>query len=330
MKLQNLYYLSFIFTLTGCRSSQEDQAKTSTPNIIFIMADDMGYGDLGCYGQKFIQTPNIDELASQGIRFTQHYAGNTVCAPSRCALMTGMHMGHAEVRGNKEVDPSGQMPLSDSTVTVAGMLKKAGYATALIGKWGLGVENTSGEPNKQGFDFYYGYLDQVLAHNPFPEYLLRNGKKEYLHNKVQYGDPNAWHDGLESFTTEKKDYAHDLFTSEALKYMEEKQAVPFFLYLSYIIPHANGGAPDGMQQEVPDMGPYADKDWPHDRKAYAAMITRMDKSIGMIMDKLTDLDLDENTLVIFTSDNGPMNDYVGFTRFFDSNGPFRGFKRDLV
>src|SRR6056297_3535693 len=175
MKTNIFYYLALILIITSCNNPDADHKKDSKPNIIYIMADDLGYADLGCYGQEIIQTPNIDKLADQGIRFTQHYAASTVCAPSRCGLMTGMHMGHAEVRGNKEVDPSGQMPLSDSTITVAEMLKKAGYSTALIGKWGLGVENTSGEPNKQGFDLYYGILDQILAHNLYPEYLLRNG-----------------------------------------------------------------------------------------------------------------------------------------------------------
>jgi arylsulfatase A-like enzyme len=332
MKTHNLYYLAVVLAAVGCKGTQEDQdkqEKTSKPNIIYIMADDLGYGDVGCYGQEVIQTPNIDQMAEQGIKFTQHYAANTVSAPSRCGLMTGMHMGHAEVRGNMEVDPSGQMPISDSTVTVAEMLKKAGYTTAMIGKWGLGVENTSGEPNKQGFDFYYGYLDQVLAHNYYPEYLLRNGKKEYLDNEVQYLDPDAWHDGLESYSTKKVDYSHDLFTKEALNYLEDKQDTTFFLYLPYTIPHNNGGAPEGRKQEVPDMGIYADKDWPHDRKGYAAMITRMDKDIGRLMGKLKKLGLEKNTLVVFTSDNGPMKESHGFTRFFDSNGPFRGGKRDL-
>jgi arylsulfatase A len=212
-----LQVLLMVF-ITDCAPVTEEKI---SPSIIFIMADDLGYGDLGCYGQEIIQTPNIDRLASSGIRFTQHYAGNTVCAPSRGALMTGYHMGHAQVRGNLQAEPSGQWPISSGTTTVARLLKSAGYRTAMIGKWGLGIEHSTGDPLKQGFDFYYGYLDQVLAHNYYPEYLLRNGEREYLDNEVQYLDTSLWHRGLGSYSTRKSTYSHDLFQAEALRFLEE-------------------------------------------------------------------------------------------------------------
>jgi len=308
--------------------NQPKKNKISHPNIIFIMADDLGYGDLGSYGQKTIKTPHIDKMTAEGIMFTQHYAGNTVCAPSRCSLMTGLHMGHAEVRGNKQAQPLGQMPLSDQAVTVAKLLKGAGYKTAMIGKWGLGNEWTTGEPAKQGFDYYYGYLDQVLAHNYYPEYLIRNGKKEMLRNEVKYLSKDAWHEGLGSYSTKKVDYSNDLFTKDALRFIEENKERPFFLYLPYTIPHDNGEAETGQRMEVPDYGIYNDKDWDTDQKGYAAMITRLDQAVGSILQKLKKYGIDKNTLVIFTSDNGPEMNY-SFAENFDSNGEFRGGKRDL-
>lgn len=298
------------------------------PNIIFIMADDLGYADIASFGQEHIQTPNLDRMASQGITFTQHYAGNTVCAPSRCSLMTGKHMGNAEVRGNAQDLPRGQVPLTREALTVAEVLQQQGYRTALIGKWGLGVEGTTGDPLNQGFDSYYGYLDQVLAHNYYPEFLLRNGEKEMLRNKVIYQDSTKWHRGFASHSEEQIDYSHDLFTRESLDFLSEEHADPFFLYLALTVPHDNGEAPEGFRQEVPELSPYQNKDWSREAKAYAAMITRMDKDIGRILDRLKEVGLDENTLVIFTSDNGPMTQ-VDFTRFFNSNGALRGGKRDL-
>ena len=313
--------------LIGCDSPETADQK---PNIIFIMADDLGYGDLGCFGQESIKTPNLDKMATEGIRFTQHYAGNTVCAPSRCSLMTGLHMGHAEVRGNKQAkpEPSGQQPLTNRAVTVASLLKEAGYKTAMMGKWGLGNAGSSGDPSKHGFDYYYGYLDQVLAHNYYPEYLIRNGKKEMLRNEVKYLSKEIWHKGLGSYSTKKVDYSHDLFTEDALRFIEENKENPFFLYLPFTIPHDNGEAVIGQRMEVPDYGIYSNMDWESDQKGYAAMITRMDKDIGAILQKLKDEGIDENTLVIFTSDNGPEMNYP-FAKNFDSNGVFRGGKRDL-
>ena len=313
--------------LIGCNSPEKADYK---PNIIFIMADDLGYGDLGCFGQEIIKTPNLDRMATEGIMFTQHYAGNTVCAPSRCSLMTGLHMGHAEVRGNKQAkpEPSGQQPLSNRAITVAKLLKDAGYKTAMIGKWGLGNAGSSGEPTNQGFDYYYGYLDQVLAHNYYPESLIRNGKEETLRNEVKYLSKEMWHKGFGSYSTKKVDYSHDLFTEDALHFIEGNKKNPFFLYLPYTIPHDNGEAVIGQRMEVPDYGIYSEMDWESDQKGYAAMITRMDKDIGAIIQKLKDEGIDENTLVIFTSDNGPEMNY-SFAVNFDSNGEFRGGKRDL-
>ncbi len=323
----HLFILLFceVAFLCSCRSSVPEPEK---PNIIYIMADDMGYGDAGCYGQQFIQTPHIDQLASDGMRFTRHYAGNTVCAPSRCALMTGYHMGHAEIRGNGQFPPSGQRPISDATVTIAELLQGAGYKTGMIGKWGLGTEVNSGDPLKQGFDFFYGYLDQVLAHNYFPEFLYRNGEKEYLDNEVHYLDTTYWHKGLGSYSTKKSTYSHDLMTKEALEFIRSNQDEPFFLYLPFTIPHDNGEERMGERQEVPDHGIYEKEEWPKERKGYAAMITRMDRDVGRIMALLEDLDLEGNTIVFFTSDNGPVPNR-DYTDYLNSNGPLRGGKRDL-
>ncbi len=308
--------------------SQEEETTQKT-NIIYIMADDLGYGDLGCYGQEHIKTPNLDKMANEGIKFTNHYCGSPVSAPSRSVLMTGLHAGHTYVRGNKQAEPHGQLPIPDETLTVGEAMKEAGYTTGMIGKWGLGIEGSSGAPSNQGWDLFYGYTDQVLAHNYYPEYLIRNGEKEYLDNKVKYLDSTAWHKGLGSYSIEKNEYSHDLFTKEALQFIEHNKDTSFFLYIPYTIPHNNGEAPDGEKQEVPDYGIYKDKDWESDYKGYAAMISRMDKDIGTIMEKLKALNIAENTLVIFTSDNGPMKGKHGFTKFFDSNGPLRGAKRDL-
>jgi arylsulfatase A len=330
-----LFMTGFYMILFSCQNQQnkdtiyENEAPLK-PNIIYILADDLGYGDVGVYGQESIQTPNIDLMANEGMKFSQHYAGSPVCAPSRAVLMTGKHPGRAYVRGNKQAEPYGQLPLPAEEVTVAEALKKAGYVNGIIGKWGLGVENSSGFPLDQGFDFFYGYLDQVLAHNYYPEYLWRNDEKEYLDNEVRYLDTTAWHKGLGSYATKKVDYTHDLFSDEALNFIEENQDTSFFLYLSYTIPHNNGEAPVGEKMEVPNWGIYADSAWDAETKGYAAMITRMDKDVGRLLQKLRDLDLAEETLVIFTSDNGPMQeDAHDFTRLFNSNGPLRGAKRDL-
>jgi arylsulfatase A-like enzyme len=289
------------------------------PNIVYILADDLGYGDLGCYGQKVIQTPNIDKLAAEGMRFTDHYAGSTVCAPSRCCLMTGMHTGHAWIRGNARV------PLRPSDVTVAELLKQAGYTTGIIGKWGLGEPDTTGIPNKQGFDYWFGYLNQRHAHNYYPEYLWRNEEKYKLKNEVNHviGGRDRTPGGV---ATKRVEYSHDLFAAEALRFVEENKDRPFFFYLPFTIPHANDEAgKKGM--EVPSYRLYADKDWPDPQKGHAAMITRMDGDVGRLMDKIKALGLDEKTLVMFSSDNGPHKEGGADPAFFHSSGPLRGYKR---
>jgi uncharacterized sulfatase len=300
------------------------------PNIIYILADDLGYGDLGCYGQKIIETPNLDRMAAEGMRFTQHYAGSTVCAPSRCVLMTGRHTGHCRVRGNAGGEAQA---LADEDLTAAEVLKQAGYATALIGKWGLGDDvdgARQGLPTRQGFDYFYGYLNQVHAHNYYPEFLWRNTSREELRNKVQrveepYG---AFRGGA---AVERVDYSHDLFAKEALAWIEQNRRSPFFLYLALTIPHANNEANRlfGNGAEVPDYGPYADRDWPDPDKGQAAMITRMDRDIGRILDKLEALGIAENTLVMFSSDNGPHDESRHNPERFAPSGPLRGIKRDL-
>ncbi|MBN2288155.1 MAG: arylsulfatase [Candidatus Glassbacteria bacterium] len=297
----------------------------SRPNIIFILADDLGYGDLGCYGQREIMTPSLDRLADEGMRFTDHYAGSTVCAPSRCCLMTGLHTGHAFIRGNREVRPMGQLPLPEGTVTVARLLKQAGYATALVGKWGLGGPESGGIPNSQGFDYFYGYLCQRHAHNSYPEFLFRNtGRVPLEGNRL----PEPKRPDGAGVSVEKALHSHDLLTAEGLEFIGRSRENPFFLYLAYTIPHANNEAGDrGM--EVPSDEPYSERDWPQQQKNHAAMITRLDRDVGTILQRLEDLGLDTNTLVIFSSDNGPHREGGADPEFFDSNGALRGIKRDL-
>jgi len=292
--------------------------KHKRPNIIFILADDLGYGDLGCYEQKEIATPNIDRMATEGMKFTDHYAGSTVCAPSRCCLMTGLHTGHAHIRGNALI------PLRPSDVTVAELLKKAGYTTGIIGKWGLGEAGTTGIPNKKGFDYWFGYLNQRHAHNYYPEFLWRNEDRVPIEgNKLPKPEPGGWGESASKVT-----YSPDLFTKEALTFVEQNKDRPFFLYLAYTIPHANNEAgQNGM--EVPSLGRYADKDWPPPQKGHAAMITRMDGDIGKIMAKLKELGIDNNTIVMFSSDNGPHKEGGADPAFNKSSGLLQGYKRDL-
>ena len=311
-------------TFSGLLRKNAAAATGKKPNIIFILADDLGYGDLGCYGQKDIETPNIDKLAAEGILFTDHYAGSTVCAPSRCCLMTGNHTGHACIRGNREVKPMGQEPLPAGTVTVAGVLKEAGYSTALIGKWGLGAPESTGIPNRQGFDYFYGYLCQRHAHNYYPEFLFKNGDRVPLEgNMVENPRP----DGAGA-AVKKAKYSHDLIVREAMSFIARNSTKPFFLYLALTIPHANNQAgKEGM--EVPTDAPYSNRDWPAQQKNHAAMITRMDRDIGTIMAQLKELGIDGNTLVIFSSDNGPHREGGADPEFFKSSGHLRGIKRDL-
>ena len=282
------------------------------PNIIFILADDLGWGDLGCYGQKEVATPNLDRLAAEGMRFSQAYAGSTVCAPSRCSLMTGLHTGHATIRGNKKPE-AGLLPRE---ATVASLLRQAGYHAAIYGKWGMGGPGTGSVPNTRGFDRFYGYLDQQHAHNYYPAHLWENQNEVFL--------TGNWFD-------QRKVYAPDLFTERVLALAKEPPQQPFFLYWSTTIPHANNelGALRGNGMEVPSDAPYTSRDWPHTEKNFAAMIARLDAGVGRLLDILRQSGLDRNTLILFSSDNGPHREGGHNPDFFDSNGPLRGIKRDL-
>ena len=293
-------------------SRQGDHSRP--PNIIYILADDLGWGEPGCYGQKLIKTPNIDRMAAEGKRYTQHYAGSTVCAPSRCVLMTGKHTGHCFVRDNfnlargayrGEKHQEGNVPIPEDEVTVAEVLKKAGYTTGCIGKWGLGYPGSEGDPVNQGFDHFFGYNCQREAHSYYPGHLWRNREKVMLE-----GNKGG----------KKQQYSHDLMADDALDFIRRNKDNPFFLYVPFTIPHA--------KFQVPDLGRYADKPWKDIPKKHAAMVTRMDRDIGRMLDLLKELGLDENTLVMFSSDNGPHGGGNTLQRF-DTNGPFRGRKRDL-
>jgi len=311
----------------GCQSrTGKSRRNRQKPNIIYILADDLGYGDLGCFGQGRIKTPNLDRMAAEGMRLTQHYAGSTVCAPSRCCLMTGKHTGHCTVRGNVD------FLIKPDEVTVAKLLKQAGYATGCIGKWGIGHPSPPEGPHNNGFDFFFGYLSMWHAHNYYPDFLWKNGEKMPLKNVVRHPEKHYKEnqEDLVGLASEKVDYSHDLFTDAALEFIE-RQKQPFFLFLPYTIPHANNEAKQfgehGM--EVPDYGIYRDKDWPEPEKGKAAMISRLDRDIGRLFDRLKALGLDEQTLVIFSSDNGPHKEGGVNPDFFDSNGPLKGIKRDL-
>jgi arylsulfatase A-like enzyme len=297
------------------------RAADARPNIVFILADDLGYGDLGCQGQKLIHTPCLDRMATEGMRFTDGYAGSTVCAPSRCSLMTGLNTGHARVRGNALV------PLVPEDVTVAEVLREAGYATGIVGKWGLGEPDSTGIPNRQGFDFWFGYLNQRHAHNYYPAYLWRNEDRVPLGNEVNH-TINGRDVSPGGVATKRVDYSHDLFTREALAFVEQHAAEPFFLYLAYTIPHANNEA-GRRGMEVPELGEYAGRDWPEPEKAHAAMISRMDRDVGRLLTRLAELGIDGRTVVFFTSDNGPHKEGGADPEFFHSSGPLRGFKRAL-
>ena len=303
------------------------------PNIILILADDLGYAELGCYGQTKIKTPHLDQLARDGMRFTQFYSGAPVCAPARCTLMTGKHSGHAYTRNNADYkDPeklaaklgweafTGQQPIPAEAVTIAELLKARGYATGAIGKWGLGNFGTSGDPNKQGFDFFYGYTCQRHAHNHYPKFLWQNGVKQVLVGN-DGGATGAIH-------------SQERFTAEAVQFLRDHKDGPFFLYLPFIIPHASIQVPDAELAQYQDMpeGDAAPRDGykPHPRPhaGYAAMVSFLDKAVGEILAELDKLKLADNTLVLFTSDNGPTHGRVGGadSDFFASSGPLRGRK----
>jgi arylsulfatase A-like enzyme len=319
-----------ILLALSCLGLVGSQARAADrPNFIWIMADDLGYGDLGCYGQKVIATPHLDRMARGGLRFTHFYAGATVCAPSRSVLMTGQHHGHTRVRGNAGPANPVAQALRPDDITVAAVLQQARYRTALIGKWGLGDVGaaSSGLPRKHGFDEFFGYLNQHHAHNPFPAFLWRNEERAPLPNTVMPVGENGG-----GYATEARQFADDLFADEALKFVAENKSRPFYLYWSMVIPHANNERTRALKNgaQVPDFGPYADKDWPDPDKGQAAMISRLDGYVGRMLAALREHGLAENTLVIFTSDNGPHNESNHNLARFNPSGPFSGIKRSLT
>ena len=312
-----------------CAAPAGAQPAAAPPNILLIHADDLGYGDLSAYGQAHFRTPVLDKLAAEGTRFTHYYSGSTVCAPSRAALMTGFHSGHAWIRGNGG-PATGDIPLRPEDVTIAEALKQRGYRTAVVGKWGLGQPGTTGLPGLQGFDYSFGFLDHRHAHRQFTDHLYRNGERVEV---SQTG------------------YVNELFTREAATVIEQKDTRPFFLYLSYTVPHAELRAPadavsafEGKFPETPFVNGKADamptgarsdgpsigyRSQPTPRAAFAAMITRMDRDIGRLLDVIASRGLDRNTIVLFTSDNGPHKEGGADPVFFKSSGGLRGIKRDL-
>lgn len=310
------------------RAASRESIGADKPNIIYILADDLGYAELGCYGQTKIKTPNIDQLAAEGIRFLQHYSGSPVCAPSRCTLMTGLHTGHAQVRGNKQIGgeegwrlgstQGGQWPLQEGTATLAKVLRETGYVTGAFGKWGLGTVGSTGDPQLQGFDHFYGYICQRQAHTYYPDHLWRDGKVVPI---------TANRDGAEQV------YSHDLIADEALAFIEANRDRPFFCYVPFTIPHVAIQVPDDSLAPYRDKWPDPSYDgskgyFPHPspRAGYAGMVSRMDRDVGRIMSILKRLNLQEKTLLIFTSDNGPTFNGGSDSTFFNSAGPLRGLK----
>lgn len=332
-------------SLEGCASSRP-------PNVVFIMADDLGYGEVGSFGQEKIRTPSIDRIAAEGVRFTQHYSGSPVCAPSRCVLLTGLHTGHAYIRDNDEMnergdvwhdpDLEGQRPLLEGTFTLGTLFQNAGYATGAMGKWGLGGPDSSGHPNRQGFDDWYGYLCQRIAHNYYPTHLWRNGEKDilegndyfYPHQRLPEDadpqDPASY----EPYSGEV--YSQDAIAEEARSFIRAHAEEPFFLYVPFTVPHVSLQVPEDSLEEYEDAFPETpytgDRGYlPHrmPRAAYAAMVTRMDAEIGRILDLLDELGLAEDTLVLFTSDNGPTFNGGTDSEFFGSAAGLRGLKTEL-
>ncbi len=325
------YSLIFLALMTSCINHKHKNTTLSSlkPNVVFIMADDLGYGDLSCYGQSRFKTPNIDKLAADGLLFLQHYAGSTVCAPSRSALMTGLHTGHTPIRGNKSTS-MGQMPLPEISFTLAELFKENGYETGAFGKWGLGFSGSEGDPVKQGFDTFFGYHDQRLAHHYYPNYLWNNQDVVVLEENQ----------GLN-----KGQYAPEIIHTKALSFMDAHKNEPFFLFYPTIIPHAELFAPEKYMQQFagkfepekayegvddgPDYkkGKYGSQKYSH--AAFAAMVTLLDDQVGELVKKVKDLGMEDRTIFIFTSDNGPHKEGGADPDFFDSNAGLRGFKRDL-
>jgi len=323
-----LWLLGIGISHSHASAKEGSRENLNKPNVIYILADDLGYGDLGVYGQNVIKTPNIDRIAAEGIRFTAHYAGSTVCAPSRSALLTGTHTGHTSVRAN---DRSKTLLLGDDDVTVADIFKRAGYKTGLVGKWGVGHPPPPNDPARNGFDYFIGYINMWHAHNFYPEFLYKNGSKVWLDNVLRRPEgANPWaHMPEGTGVAEKKiQFAPDLIEQESLSFIERNRHQPFFLFLSLNLPHANNeNTKNGLH--YPDYGHFASEDWPDQEKGFASFVTDIDQTVGRVMERLKELGLDEQTLVIFTSDNGPHAEGGHDPDFFDSNGELRGIKRDL-
>ena len=292
------------------------------PNIIFIFSDDLGYADLGSYGQKLIQTPHLDRLAANGMRFTQMYSGSSLCGPSRCVLLTGKHTGQATVRHNQRAGDT----LAPGELTWGSVLKQADYSTACIGKWGAGFNPPVTAPNDHGFDYFYGYTDMWHAHNSYPEFLVRNGESVPLRNEVVRLEGHHKYP-LVGYASKKVDFSQELTTEEAINWMDNQEG-PFCLYLPYTIPHENGEAQfEDFRIEVPDLGVYADRPWEKDERAKAALVTYLDEQVGKVVGFLEEKGLLQNTLIMFTSDNGAGTQWHDL---FESNSPFRGGKRNFL
>ncbi len=337
-----LGFLGFV-AFTANALSAAPATSSRLPNIIFIIADDLGHGDLGSYGQKLIKTPHLDRMAAEGMRFTQHYSGNAVCAPSRCVLMTGLHPGHAFVRDNRATPPEGQWPIPDAAITLPELLKKSGYTTGGFGKWGLGGPGSTGEPLKQGFDRWYGYNCQSFAHSFYPEYLWDNDQKVTIntpaipgHGKLEASEDPARPASYARF--QGGSYSADLISAKAFEFIQQNKEKPFYLFWPTTVPHLALQVPEDSVKQY--AGQWEDPPYPGGngyvpnfapRATYAGMISRMDRDIGKAMTLVTDLGLDENTVFIFVSDNGPLYDKLGGTdcEFFNSHGGLRGRKGSL-
>jgi arylsulfatase A-like enzyme len=330
----SVVYVGLVCGLMSFQVNSPDLPVSNKPNVIFILADDLGYGDLGFLGQKHIETPNLDLLAARGMLFSNHYAGAPVCAPSRSALLTGLHTGHTPIRGNFEVQPEGQYPMPDTLLTLGKIFQQAGYRTAAFGKWGLGFVGTTGDPSNQGFDHFFGYNCQRYAHRYYPAYLWENQEQVPLLG-------NDW--------TTKTTFAPDLIHQKSLEFMEANRHQPFFLFLPLVMPHAELAVPEDevfqyyrtkFGEEFPHIAPPGGdygpemvipgyQSQPYPRATFAAMVARIDRYVGDIMNKLEALGISENTLLVFTSDNGAHREGGADPDFFNSNGPFRGYKRDV-